>query len=145
MDSDIERYQGKTISSNSVAVPDAEADADEITDEFEDFVLHNAVELTNLVISNCKEDRQKATDVIEMIEELIRSQDKIIHGGSIGRLIQAIDTRSNINTTVVKVLESQAKILSARKGPSKNIVNNTQATATGDMLISILESGLKNK
>lgn len=144
-DQEIEKYSTKNISSNSLSEEPEELDKEEVEDEFEKFVIQNAIDLTNLVVSNCNEDRQKATEVIEMIEGLIKSQDKIIHGGSIGRLIQAIDTRSGITATVVKVLESQAKILSARKGPSKNIVNNTNTTAGGDALIAILESGMKNK
>lgn len=145
VDSEIEKYSTKNITSNSLLDDSDEEVAEEVQDEFEKFVIQNAIDLTNLVVNNCNEDRKKATEVIEMIEGLIRSQDKIIHGGSIGRLIQAIDTRSSINATVVKVLESQAKILSARKGPSKNIVNNNNTTAGGDALIAILESGMKNK
>lgn len=145
VDSEIEKYSTKNITSNSLLDDSDEEVVEEVQDEFEKFVIQNAIDLTNLVVNNCNEDRKKATEVIEMIEGLIRSQDKIIHGGSIGRLIQAIDTRSSINATVVKVLESQAKILSARKGPSKNIVNNNNTTAGGDALIAILESGMKNK
>jgi hypothetical protein len=146
VESDDDNYPMTTqsIVSNSLIEPSESDASKEEPDEFEQFVLQNAVDLTNLVIDNCKEDRDKVTEVITMIENLIHSQDKIIHGGSIGRLIQAIDTRSNINATVVKVLESQAKILSARKGPSKNTINNNNAVG-GDALIALLESGIKNK
>jgi len=115
-------------------------------DEFEDYVIEKAQAITNLVLTNCAEDREEATAAIQMIKDLIQSQDKVVHGGTLQRLLQAIDTRSSISQTVVKVLESQAKILSARKGPSKNITNNSTNTAVGSAgLVAMLENGMKSK
>src|SRR5690606_4084644 len=113
---------------------------------FEEFVISQVHALTEQVLSNCAADREEATAAIDMIKSLINSQDKVVHGGTISRLIQAIDTRSSVTMTVVKMLETQAKILSARKGPSKQINNNTTTTAVGNnTLISILEAGLRDK
>lgn len=118
----------------------------EVVDEFEKFVIEQAYALTDLVLANCEEDRAEATASINMIKELISSQDKVVHGGTISRLLQAIDTRSGISLTVVKMMETQAKILSARKGPAKQVNNTTNATAVGNnTLIEILEAGLRDK
>lgn len=114
-------------------------------DEFEEYVIEKAQALTELVLSNCAEDREEATAAINMVKDLIVSQDKVVHGGTLQRLLQAIDTRSGINQTIVKVLESQAKILSARKGPSKNITNNSSTSVGSAGLVAMLENGMKNR
>lgn len=134
-----------TVRQNLIAVEAKETEDEEVVDEFEEFVIEKAQSLTELVLSNCAEDRQEATAAINMIKELIASQDKIIHGGSLSRLLQAIDTRSSINMIIVKALESQAKILSARKGPSKHITNNTNTNVESKSLIQMLESGQKKR
>jgi hypothetical protein len=123
-----------------------EEEAQEERDEFEDFVIEQAQKLTGLVLDHCAEDREEATNAINLIKDLIESQDKVIHGGSLQRLIQAIDTRAGITSTVVKAMEAQAKILSSRKGPAKTVTNNnTSNTAIGNDLISILEQGMKER
>jgi len=139
-----ERNPGPQVISQSILKNDQPED-EEITDEFEEFVIEKARTLTELVLSNCEEDRNEATAAIQLIKDLITSQDRVVHGGTISRLIQAIDTRSSINMTIVKALESQAKILSARKGPTKQITNNNNTAVGSSSLISILEAGMKAK
>ena len=133
------------VTQKIIAEADDQIEEDD-RDEFEEYVIEKAQALTELVLTNCHEDREEATAAIQMIKDLIQSQDKVVHGGTLQRLLQAIDTRSGINQTIVKVLESQAKILSARKGPSKNITNNSTTTAVGSAgLVAMLENGLKHK
>lgn len=122
-----------------------EEQVDEIKDDYEEFVISKARELTELVLKNCAEDREEASSAIIRIKELIESQDKVIHGGSLQRLLQAIETRANITSTVVKAMEASAKILSSRKGPAKTVNNNTSNTAIGNDLISILEKGMQQR
>lgn len=132
------------VTSELLATEETTVDEDEeVVDEFEEFVTEKAQALTELVLSQCEEDRAEATEAINMIKDLIKSQDKVVHGGTLQRLLQAIDTRSGINMILVKALESQAKILSARKGPSKHINNNNTTTVESKSLIQMLESGLK--
>lgn len=126
---------------------DDEADdvAEDDVDEFEQYVVEKSQALTDLVLANCAEDREEASVAIQMIKDLIASQDKVVHGGTLQRLLQAIDTRAGITQTVVKVLESQAKILSARKGPSKSITNNSNTSIGNADLVAMLESGMRKK
>lgn len=112
-------------------------------DQFDEFVVEKVKSVTELILSNCAEDRAKATDVINKIEDIIASQHHVIQGGTVSRLLQAIQTRADINQTAVKMMEACGKILSARKGGTKNVINNTNAPAnTSNTLISILQEGL---
>lgn len=112
-------------------------------DEFDEFVVEKVKAVTELILSNCAEDRAKATDVINKIENIISNQHQVIQGGTVSRLLQAIQTRADINTTAVKMMEACGKILSARKGGTKNVINNTNApTNTSSTLINILQEGL---
>lgn len=116
---------------------------EEEVDEFDQFVVGRVKDVTELILSNCAEDRSKASEVIAKIEALIESQHHVIQGGTISRLLQAIQTRADINTTAVKMMEACGKILSARKGPAKNVITNTNApTNTSATLIGILQEGL---
>jgi len=115
----------------------------EESDEFDKFVVEKVQLVTETILSNCSEDRAKATQIIERIETIIASQDRIIQGGTISRLLQAIQTRADINTTAVKMMEACGKILSARKSGSKTtITNNNQPTNSSNTLINILQQGI---
>jgi hypothetical protein len=121
----------------STAAPEEEGD------EFDEFVVEKVKAVTELILSNCAEDRAKATDVINRIETIITSQHQVIQGGTVSRLLQAIQTRADINTTAVKMMEACGKILSARKGGTKTTITNTNApTSTSSTLINILQEGL---
>lgn len=138
-----EPFTGHVVSSSILTNTNSATDDDK-KDEYEEYVIEKARSITELILSNCEEDRAEATKAIKLIKELINSQDKNIHGGSLSRLIQAIDTRSNISMIVVKALESQAKILAARKGPAKSTITNTNLATSGN-LIDVLEAGMKNR
>lgn len=115
----------------------------EEVDEFDKFVVDKVQLVTETILSNCAEDRAKATDIITQIEKTLSEQGKVIQGGTIARLLQAIQTRADINSTAVKMMEACGKILSARKGGAKTtITNNNQPTSTSNTLISLLQEGI---
>jgi len=120
----------------------AESDIDE-PDELDDFVVTNVQLVAERVLSAALEDREEATQAINRIKKLIDSQNHNIHGGSLQRLLQAIQTRADINNTSVKMMEACAKVLTARKaGKPKNITNTTtNTTSLGNQLITVLEKG----
>lgn len=139
-----EPFTGHVVSSSTLTNTNSATDDDDKKDEYEEYVIEKARSITELILSNCEEDRAEATKAINLIKNLIDSQDRNIHGGSLSRLIQAIDTRSNISMIIVKALESQAKILAARKGPAKSTITNTNLATSGN-LIDVLEAGMKTR
>ena len=116
----------------------------EPSDEFDSYVVDKVKAVTELILSNCAEDRAKSTDIINRIETIIESQDRVIQGGTIARLLQAVQTRAEINSTAVKMMEACGKILSARKGGNKNVINNTNNTTSNasNSLIDLLQNGI---
>lgn len=118
-------------------------DDKEESDPYEDFVLGKVFSVSDEILKNCREDRAKASEAIKLIEDLIHNNHKIVQGGSLSRLVQAIQTRSNVDMIQVKLLETLGKILTARKGSTK-IINNNTNRGTSNNLINILQDGMKN-
>ncbi len=133
------------VSQNHVIKQNLESSSEsEEPDEFDNYVVEKVKAVTELILNNCAEDRAKSTDIINKIESIINSQDKVIQGGTIARLLQAVQTRAEINSTAVKMMEACGKILSARKGGNKNVINNTNLAKSNstNSLIELLQSGI---
>jgi hypothetical protein len=73
--------------------------------------------VTDEVLQSCRSDRQEAQDTINLIREEIAKD--IAKGLSPGRLLEslvtAVEVKSGINGTAVKMLETAAKTLAATK------------------------------
>lgn len=132
-----------SFGSETQVIKEVLAPPTEPEDPFDEYVVGKVKQVTETILANCAEDRAKATEVIKEIEEIITKQGRIIQGGTISRLLQAVQTRADINSTAVKMMEACGKIMSARKGGAKTTITNTnQPTNSGNTLISILQEGL---
>lgn len=116
------------------------SEAQEVVDT--DVVNHTKKYLTKLddvtdeILTACRSDRQEAQEVIilykSQIEDALTSnrdpQRMYVDG-----LVQAVEVKSNINLTMVKIMEANAKMLASLKaGSSLNIKNNINVAASND-------------
>lgn len=93
-------------------------------------------DVTDEILTACRSDRQEAQEVIVLyksqIEDALTSnrdpQRMYVDG-----LVQAVEVKSNINLTMVKIMEANAKMLASLKaGSSLNIKNNINVAASND-------------
>jgi hypothetical protein len=91
--------------------------------------------VTDEVLNACRSDRQEAQEVIHLLRGQIN--DAIINNKQPSRmwvdgLVKAVEVKSLVNMTAVKIIEANAKILAATKAGSTNVqVNNNNVTVAG--------------
>jgi hypothetical protein len=95
--------------------------------------LRRLDDVTEDVLGACKADRREAQELINILKEQVEAS--IAGGvklstGIVESLVKAIEVKSNINTTAVKMIEANAKTIAATKS-SINIQQNTIASAAG--------------
>src|SRR6185436_14193794 len=87
--------------------------------------------VTDEILNACRADRQESQDVINLYRGAIDNAN--LAGRDPARmyvdgLVKAIEVKSNINMTAVKVLEANAKMLAATKAGGTLIQNNINQT-----------------
>ncbi len=86
--------------------------------------------VTDEILHGCRADRQEAQDVINMLRSAVdeaRAASRDPSRMYVDGLVKAIEVKSNINSTAVKILEANAKMLAATKAGvlvQNNIQNN---------------------
>lgn len=90
--------------------------------------------VTEEVLNACRADRQEAQDVILLLRSQIN--DAITNNKQPSRmwvdgLVKAVEVKSTVNMTAVKIIEANAKILAATKAGSTIQVNNNNVTVAG--------------
>ena len=107
--------------------------------------LRRLDDVTDDVLKACKTDRAETQDLINLLRDQVEnsiSTGSKISTGIIESLVKAIEVKSNINTTAVKMIEANAKTLAATKS-SINIQQNTvSAGIDSSMLERILSQPL---
>lgn len=107
--------------------------------------LRRLDDVTEDVLTACKSDRAETQGLIDLLREQVEMS--ITAGGKLSTgivesLVKAIEVKSNINTTAVKMIEANAKTIAATKS-SINIQQNSVTTGLdGSMLERILSQPL---
>ena len=104
-------------------------------------------DVTENVLDCAKNDRAQAEAAILMMQDAIEtahSQNKPASKTYVEGLIKAIEVKASINTTVVKIMEANAKMFAATKsGLQLNINNNnSNSTVSSDELVNLLNTPL---
>lgn len=95
--------------------------------------LRRLDDVTEDVLASCKADRMEAQGLINILREQVEvavNTGVKLSTGIVESLVKAIEVKSNINTTAVKMIEANAKTLAATKS-SINIQQNTVASSGG--------------
>jgi hypothetical protein len=96
--------------------------------------------VTDEVLQSCRSDRQEAQDTINLIREEIAKD--IARGQSPGRLLEslvtAVEVKSGINGTAVKMLETAAKTLAATKAT----LNVNNISVSGNNAANMVDADL---
>lgn len=107
--------------------------------------LRRLDDVTDDVLKACKADRAETQDLINLLRDQVENAigtGSKLSTGIIESLVKAIEVKSNINTTAVKMIEANAKTLAATKS-SINIQQNTvSAGIDSNMLERILSQPL---
>lgn len=103
-----------------------------------DQYLKTLDEITQEVLDACRSDRQEAQDIISMFRSEINNATTTNRQPSrmyIDGLVKALEVKTNINSTAVKMIETNAKMLAAMKvsaGPNVQINNANVAAGVTD-------------
>ncbi len=95
--------------------------------------LRRLDDVTEDVLASCKADRMEAQGLINILREQVEvaiNTGMKLSTGIVESLVKAIEVKTNINTTAVKMIEANAKTLAATKS-SINIQQNTVTSAAG--------------
>jgi hypothetical protein len=96
--------------------------------------LRQLDDVTIEVLDACRSDRQDAQDIITMLKREIEGsiqQGKSPSKTFVDGLVKAVEVKTNVNTTVVKMMEANAKMLAAMKVSSGTNVQINNVTASG--------------
>ena len=96
--------------------------------------LRQLDDVTIEVLDACRSDRQDAQDIIAMLKgqiEISIQQGKSPSKTFVDGLVKAVEVKTNVNTTVVKMMEANAKMLAAMKISSGTNVQINNVTASG--------------
>lgn len=102
--------------------------------------------VTENVLECARNDRAQTESAILMMQEAIEAAHSL--GKPAGKtyvegLIKAIEVKASINTTVVKMMEANAKMFAATKsGLQLNINNSNTSTVSSDELVNLLNTPL---
>jgi len=103
-------------------------------------------EVTDNVLECARNDRAQAESAILMMQDAIETAHSLNKPASktyVEGLIKAIEVKANINTTVVKIMEANAKMFAATKsGLNLNINNTNTSTVSSDELVNLLNTPL---
>jgi len=95
--------------------------------------------VTNEVLVSCKADRQEAQQIIDLFLSKINAATAAPPSRMyVDGLVKAIEVKSNINMTAVKIMDTNAKMIAATKAGIV-INNNTQVNHSNE-LTDILNS-----
>lgn len=91
--------------------------------------------VTDEVLNACRSDRQEAQEVILLLRSQINeaiTNNKQPSRMWVDGLVKAVEVKSLVNMTAVKIIEANAKILAATKAGGTNVqVNNNSVTVAG--------------
>lgn len=91
--------------------------------------------VTDEVLNACRSDRQEAQEVILLLRSQINeaiTNNKQPSRMWVDGLVKAVEVKSTVNMTAVKIIEANAKILAATKASGTNVqVNNNSVTVAG--------------
>jgi hypothetical protein len=96
--------------------------------------LRQLDDVTIEVLDACRSDRQDAQDIIAMLKgqiEISIQQGKSPSKTYVDGLVKAVEVKTNVNTTVVKMMEANAKMLAAMKISNGTNVQINNVTASG--------------
>ncbi len=103
-------------------------------------------DVTQNVLECARNDRAQAESAILMMQEAIETAHSLSKPASktyVEGLIKAIEVKASINTTVVKIMEANAKMFAATKsGLQLNINNSNNSTVSSDDLVNLLNTPL---
>lgn len=102
-------------------------------------------EVTQNVLDCAKSDRAQAEAAILMMQDAIETahnQNKPASKTYIEGLVKAIEVKANVNTTVVKIMEANAKMFAATKSGLQLNINNSNSTVSSDELVNLLNMPL---
>ncbi len=127
------------------APPSPKAEPGPVVDVGKMFEQMDAV--TQNVLQCAKDDRNQAESAIMMINEAIEEAHNAGKPASktyVEGLIKAIEVKANINTTVVKIMEANAKLFAATKSGLNLQINNqnSNSTVSSDELVELLNTPL---
>jgi hypothetical protein len=88
--------------------------------------------VTDEVLDACRADRQETQDVINLMRNKIDNAAGDPPRMYVDGLVKAVEVKSNINQTAVKIIEANAKVLASLK-PSIKTQNNTLVTGSVEL------------
>ena len=92
-------------------------------------------EVTENVIDACAKDRAEIQEVVDLMFDEIRNDREAGRNPSRGytdNLTKLLEVKANVNMLAVKIMEANAKMLSATKAGAATTINNNLAVAQGD-------------
>ena len=92
-------------------------------------------EVTENVILACAQDRAEIQEVVNLMFDEIRGDrdaGRIPSRGYTDNLTKLLEVKANVNMIAVKIMEANAKMLSATKAGAATTINNNLAVAQGD-------------
>lgn len=101
--------------------------------------------VTNDVLQCAKDDRNQAEAAIQLMNNAIEEAHSLGKPASktyVEGLVKAIEVKANINTTVVKIMEANAKLFAATKSGLNLQINNQNSTVSSDELVNLLNTPL---
>jgi len=91
--------------------------------------------VTDDVLTACKKDRAEIQEVVDLMFGEIRNDQESGRNPSRGytdNLTKLLEVKANVNMIAVKMMEANAKMLSATKAGAITVNNNNMNFATGD-------------
>lgn len=91
--------------------------------------------VTDDVLTACKKDRAEIQEVVDLMFGEIRNDQEAGRNPSRGytdNLTKLLEVKANVNMIAVKMMEANAKMLSATKAGAVTVNNNNMNLATGD-------------
>lgn len=97
--------------------------------------LNRLDNVTEEILTACRADRQEAQDVIQMLRHEIEQSLNSSRAPArmfVDGLVKAVEVKANINSTAVKMIEANAKMLASMKANANVQVNNQNVTVAGN-------------
>lgn len=88
--------------------------------------------VTTEVLDACRSDRQEAQDVITMLQSHIANCGAIPPKALVDGLVKAVEVKANINQNAIRMMEANAKFISAAR-PAMNIKQNNFQMNSSDL------------
>lgn len=97
--------------------------------------------LTDEILLACRNDRAETQEVINLLKKQVEDDHKLnkkLDRGAIDGLVKALEVKSNINTTAVKMIEANIKSIAAQKPNQVNQNNILLTDGSNKELMDIL-------